>query len=73
MTYQEFLDILLDHYDDYEFEYRGKRGAICMFENEIIAGYGGSEIRFNNLGEVLKTPFVDGKLLKDVVKELIIV
>lgn len=73
MTYQEFLGILSDHYDDYEFEYRGKRGAICMFENEIIAGYGGSEMSFNNLEEVLKTPFIDGKLLKDVAEELIIV
>ncbi len=73
MTYREFLDILSDHYDDYEFEYRGKRGAICMFENEIIAGYDGSEMRFNNLEEVLKTPFVDGKLLKDVAEELIFI
>lgn len=73
MTYQEILNVILDHYDDYEFEYHGKRGAICMFQDEIIAGYAGSEIHFKNIEAVLAAPFIEGKTLKEIANEFIFV
>lgn len=73
MKYQELLAILTDHYDDYEFEYMGKRGAICMFADEIIAGYDGSELHFENLDAVLAARFINGKTLEEVAHDLILI
>jgi len=70
MTEAEIITKLSNHQDDYEFVYRGKRGAICIFNDEIIAGYAGAELSFQTLDDLMNAPFLDGKSLAEVAEEL---
>lgn len=70
MTAEGILNKLSDHQDDYEFIYRDKSGAICIFDKKIIAGYDGSEKIFSSLSELMSTPFIEGKTLAECASEI---
>ena len=70
MTAQEIFAKLSNHQDDYEFTYKGKTGAVCIFDTEIIAGYAGSELTFRSLVEMMNAPFLDGKSLNEVAEKI---
>lgn len=70
MTGTEIFNKMADHQDDYEFVYKEKTGAVCIFDDKVIIGYNGNEIVLNSLQEAMDTPFLDGKSLNEVADEI---
>ena len=70
MTLKEIVAKLSNHQDDYEFVYRGKQGAICIFDTKIIAGFDGLEIMVSSLNELMTVPFISGKTLAECADEI---
>ena len=70
MTLKEIVAKLSNHQDDYEFVYRGKQGAICIFDTKIIAGFDGLEIMVSSLNELMTAPFISGKTLAECADEI---
>ncbi|MGN0663693.1 MAG: hypothetical protein ACI4L5_01310 [Negativibacillus sp.] len=56
--------------DDIEFRYRNIWGSICPFNRENISvSYGDQERTFHSVDEVMDTPFIDGKAIKDICQQ----
>ena len=67
MNAQELRDWIDSLTDDIEFQYKGVWGSICPFSRENISvSYGDEERTFSSVDEVMNTPFVDGKPMKDI-------
>ena len=72
MNAQELRDWIDSLTDDIEFQYKGVWGSICPFSRENISvSYGDEERTFNSVDEVMDTPFVDGKSMKDICDEFV--
>lgn len=52
---------------DIDFVYLGMSGSICPFSrSNISVSYGDDERTFHSIDEVMETPFITGKSLKDI-------
>lgn len=75
MTVLELRDELSQGRTDYEFVYRDKRGSICPFNHpnglfSADVSYGGVFNTYYTLDELMSAPFLDGKSLAEVAKEI---
>ena len=74
MTSKELEKELSLGYTDYDFLYKGQRGAICPFNKEsgfyaeIV--YDGQTFEFDSLEDLMHTPFLNGKTLAEAAEEL---
>lgn len=72
MNAQELRDWIDSLTDDIEFQYKGVWGSICPFSRENISvSYGDKERTFSSVDELMDTPFVDGKPMKDICDEFV--
>ena len=72
MSAQELRDWIDSLTDDIEFQYKGVWGSICPFSRENISvSYGDKERTFSSVDELMDTPFVDGKPMKDICDEFV--
>ena len=71
MNAQDMRSLIDGLTQDIDFEYRGKRGAICPFSRaDISLCYDGTEISVDSIDKAMNTPFVLGQTLADVCTEL---
>ena len=74
MTATELEKELSLGYTDYGFLYKGKRGAICPFNQAdgfyVAVVYDGKTFEFHSLEELMQNPFVEGKSLMEVAEEV---
>lgn len=72
MNAQELRDWIDSLTDDIEFQYKGVWGSICPFSRENISvSYGDKERTFSSVDELMDTPFVGGKPMKDICDEFV--
>lgn len=75
MTVAELKEYLAAGYTDYEFEYKGKHGSICPF-NDGTGGflawvvYGKFTGEYSDIDELMNSPFLNGRTLTEVAAEL---
>ena len=76
MTAAELEKELSLGYTDYGFLYKGKRGAICPFNQAdgfyATVVYDGKTFEFHSLEELMHAPFVGGKSLNEIADEIIL-
>ena len=74
MTATELEKELSLGYTDYDFLYKGKRGAICPFNKDdgfyAAVVYDGKTFEFRSLEELMRSPFIGGKSLSEIVSAL---
>ncbi len=73
MNVKDLRDLVLSLTTDIEFEYQGKAGSICPFnDSNISITYDGQTASCSNIDEVFDTPIFAGKSLKEISSDLII-
>ena len=73
MTAKELQKWIESLTDDIEFQYKNVWGSICPFSKyNISVSYGKEERTFTSADDVMNTPFIDGKPIKDICDEFII-
>lgn len=74
MTAEELKKELSLGFTDYGFLYKGKRGAICPFNKATgfyaAVVYDGKTFEFHSIERLMTEPFIDGKSLNEVVKDM---
>ena len=71
MNAQDMRSLIDGLTQDIDFEYRGKRGAICPFSHtDISLCYDGMEISVDSVDKAMNTPFVLDQTLADMCTEL---
>lgn len=73
MNAQDLRDWIDSLTDDIVFQYRGVWGSICPFNRQNISvSYGDDERTFRTIDDVMNTPFICGKPLKDICKDFVL-
>ena len=72
MTAKQIFEVFSDHQDDYEFDYKGKGGSVCIFDDKIYVGWNGNSIEVSDLDDIMTTPFLDGKSFNEVAEDIIL-
>ncbi len=71
MNAEDLIDWIDSLTADIEFEYQGILGAICPYSRtDISFCYGDDDIKCSSIDEVMTTPFITGRPLKDICEEI---
>lgn len=74
MTAKQIKDRINEFCCCFEFEYKGKRGGVDPISRERFeVFYGGEGETVDSIDKVMKTPFIDGKRIEDVLGDLEII